>query len=84
MRSRSEYAAGHIPGAMNIPLGELPHRLAEVPSGPVLVHCQGGTRSSIAASVLQSSGRHDARNLAGDFAEWERGGNVTERGEDGS
>ncbi len=70
VRDTEQYEAGHIPGAMNIPLGELPHRLAEVPSGPVLVHCQGGTRSSIAASVLQSSGRHDVRNLAGGFAEW--------------
>ena len=48
-RQQSEYADGHIPGAINIPLHELPHRLAEVPDGKVWVHCASGYRASIAA-----------------------------------
>ncbi len=52
VRRASEYADGHIEGAVNIPLHELLSRLTEVPSGEVWVHCAGGYRASIAASVL--------------------------------
>jgi hydroxyacylglutathione hydrolase len=53
VRSAEEYAAGHIPGSRHIPLGHLPERLKEVPTDqPVLVHCAGGTRSPIAASLV--------------------------------
>jgi hydroxyacylglutathione hydrolase len=80
VRSRAEYAAGHIPQAINIPLGELPERLSEVPNGRVFVHCQGGSRSAIAASILQQSGRDDVSNFAGGFTDWEQAGNAVERG----
>ena len=80
VRSRSEYAEGHIPNAINIPLGELPRRLNEIPEGPLVVHCQGGSRSAIAASILQQSGRDDVSNLPGGFSEWSAGGNKVERG----
>ncbi|CCQ18046.1 MBL fold metallo-hydrolase [Rhodococcus fascians] len=56
-RQQSEYADGHIPGAINIPLHELPHRLAEVPDGKVWVHCASGYRASIAASLLDREHR---------------------------
>ena len=79
VRSRAEYAEGHIPQAINIPLGELPRRLSEIPNGQVIVHCQGGSRSAIAASILQESGR-DVSNLSGGFTEWAQGGNPVERG----
>ena len=46
------HVAGHIDGAVNIPLHELLSRVGEVPSGEVWVHCAGGYRASIAASVL--------------------------------
>jgi rhodanese-related sulfurtransferase len=52
VRRASEYADGHIQGAVNIPLHDLLSRVAEVPSGEVWVHCAGGYRASIAASVL--------------------------------
>jgi hydroxyacylglutathione hydrolase len=80
VRSRTEFAEGHIPNGVNIPLGELPGRLAEVPRGEVVVHCQGGSRSLIAASILQQAGRDDVSNLVGGFAEWERSGRPVERG----
>jgi hydroxyacylglutathione hydrolase len=80
VRSRAEYAEGHIPQAINIPLGELPQRLAEIPEGKVIVHCQGGSRSAIAASILQHSGRDDVSNLSGGFTEWAQAGNKVERG----
>ena len=80
VRGRSEYAAGHIPNAANIPLGELQSRLDEVPHGDVVVHCQGGSRSIIAASILQREGRSGIVNMTGGFAEWERSGLPVERG----
>jgi hydroxyacylglutathione hydrolase len=80
VRARSEFEHGHIRGAVNIPLAELPRRLAEVPQGPLVVHCQGGLRSAIAASVLSRSGRDDVTNMLGGFGEWERAGNHVETG----
>jgi len=80
VRARSEWEAGHLPGVPNIPLGELPHRLAELPAGkPLVLHCQGGTRSSIAASVLQAAGVTDVQNLAGGFGAWRDGGGEVEK-----
>lgn len=55
---------GHVPGAVEIPLGELASRLVEVPSaGPVDVLCKSGARASIAASVLDAAG-YDVRLVA--------------------
>ena len=56
VRRVSEYDDGHIDGAVHIPLHELLGRLDEVPSGEVWVHCAGGYRASIAASILASRG----------------------------
>ena len=75
VRNRSEWEHGHIPGAIHIPMGHLPRRLAEIPRGrPIVVHCQGGSRSAIGSSVLLRSGIDDVHNLRGGFAEWERQG----------
>ncbi len=57
-RQSGEYRDGHVAGAVNIPLHELPHRLDEVPAGEVWVHCASGYRSSIAASLLDRIDRH--------------------------
>jgi rhodanese-related sulfurtransferase len=80
VRGRAEHASGHLPGSINIPLGELSRRANEIPEGAIVVHCQGGSRASIAASILQKRGRHDVANMAGGFSEWERSGNPVERG----
>lgn len=56
VRRASEFADGHIDGATNIPLHELLGRLDDVPAGEVWVHCAGGYRASIAASVLAAQG----------------------------
>jgi hydroxyacylglutathione hydrolase len=71
VRDESEYAAGHIPDVVNIPLGELPRRLAEIPKEtPLVVHCQGGSRAGIAASLLAAHGVADVRNLEGGYRRW--------------
>jgi hydroxyacylglutathione hydrolase len=56
VRTESEWAAGHHPAARHIPLGELPRALASLPHDqPIAVHCQAGTRSAVAASLLSAA-----------------------------
>jgi hydroxyacylglutathione hydrolase len=63
VRRPREWAASHIEGALHIPLHELPSREGELPGRvagrpvPVWVHCQGGYRASVAASLLDAAGR---------------------------
>jgi hydroxyacylglutathione hydrolase len=57
VRRTEEYDAGHVAGAVNIPLHELLSRMDEVPAGKVWVHCESGYRSGVAASLLQRAGR---------------------------
>ena len=71
VRHDNEWNEGHIPSAIHIPLGRLAERINEVPADrPVVVQCQGGGRSSIAASLLQKMGRKNVANLAGGFKAW--------------
>lgn len=71
VRGHAEWEGGHIPGVDNIPVGYINDRLAEVPaSKPVVVQCQSGSRSAIAASVLQASGIKNVINLTGGISEW--------------
>jgi hydroxyacylglutathione hydrolase len=82
VRGSDEWDHGHIPGAIHIPLGSLQSRLDEIPgNGEIAVHCQGGTRSAIAASILQRNGISVANVIDG-FREWERTGGDIERGDD--
>jgi hydroxyacylglutathione hydrolase len=80
VRTAAEYDAGHIPGAVNIPLGELPSRVADVPRGrPLVVHCQAGGRAAIAASLLAARGVEDVRLYGGGFSEWTAAGHPVTR-----
>ena len=56
VRRTDEYDKARIAGAVNIPVHELPQRLADVPDGEVWVHCAGGYRASVAASFLSAAG----------------------------
>src|SRR5438270_13492788 len=75
VREPWEYAAGHVPGAQLIPLGELEARVAEVPRDqPILSICQVGQRSLAAAAFLISQGYRDVTNIDGGTTPWlERG-----------
>ena len=71
VRSEAEYAGGHIAGSRNIPLTHLDERFGEIPIGkPIVVHCEGGYRSAIAASLLQQLGRKDVHDMVGGFKAW--------------
>jgi hydroxyacylglutathione hydrolase len=71
VRHDGEWNDGHIPGATHIPLGHLAERIAEVPTDQrIVVQCQAGGRSSIAASLLQKMGRKNVANLAGGYQGW--------------
>jgi rhodanese-related sulfurtransferase len=67
--------AGAVPGVVNIPLGELDHRLGELPadkSAPIVVICQSGARSMSAARMLDKAGYAEVYNLEGGTGAWMR------------
>jgi hydroxyacylglutathione hydrolase len=77
VRNRSEWEEGHVPGARLLPLPELTARIEELRGvGPVAVHCQGGSRSAVAASVLAANGFDEVSNVEGGFAAWVRAGHT--------
>jgi rhodanese-related sulfurtransferase len=80
VREPWEYLAGHLPGAVLVPLGELDRRAAEVPRDrPVLAVCHSGVRSWTAAAFLLASGYADVTNVDGGTAAWIEKGYPTER-----
>jgi len=80
IRAPREWQKSHIDGSVNIPLNYLSERMKEVPSNrPVLVHCAGGYRSSIAAGLLQQQGRLNLTELNGGLAAWEAAGLPVQR-----
>lgn len=71
VREPWEYERGHVPGAVLIPLGEVPERYHELdPERPVLCVCAGGVRSYKAAQVLVQSGFGDVTNMAEGTKGW--------------
>ncbi|WP_321472175.1 MBL fold metallo-hydrolase [uncultured Paludibaculum sp.] len=72
VRNPREWAAKHIDGSLNVPLNHLQERLAEIPRDRrIAVHCAGGYRSSIAASILHQNGITHLIEMAGGLAAWE-------------
>jgi rhodanese-related sulfurtransferase/glyoxylase-like metal-dependent hydrolase (beta-lactamase superfamily II) len=69
VRQAAEYAAGHIPGAVHVELGDLPARIRDTPSGAVVM-CGHGERAMTAASLLQRAGHDGLAVLAGGAADW--------------
>ena len=64
-------ANGFIESALHIPLSELPVRAGELPTElPLVLHCAGGHRSSIAASLLRRRGFQDVSDILGGYAAW--------------
>ena len=69
VREPDEYAAGHLPGAVLLPLGQLAARIAELPAdAPLVVYCQRGGRSAQAVALLRGQfNRPEVRELAGGY-----------------
>jgi glyoxylase-like metal-dependent hydrolase (beta-lactamase superfamily II)/rhodanese-related sulfurtransferase len=75
VRSAKEHQQKHIDGSISLPLTHLTERLGELPKDrPLLVHCAGGYRSSVAASILQKKAFNQVQELAGGIAAWESAG----------
>lgn len=72
VRRATEFAQGHVPGAVNLAHTRIASRLDKVPTGkPLLVNCQGGIRSARASAFLQRNG-HKVINLCGGHLAWEQ------------
>lgn len=67
VRTPGEYAGGHIPGAVNVPLQQIGSIAAAVPEAatPLFVYCLSGGRSAQAAAALKRAGYGDVRNIGG-------------------
>lgn len=71
VREPDEWAQGHIPGAIHIPLGTLAARRRELdPARPVIAVCRSGNRSLTAVELLTRAGFTDARSMAGGMNVW--------------
>jgi len=70
VRQASEYAAGHLPAATHVELGDLPGKIDAVPSGPAVVMCGHGERAMTAASLLDRAGRRNLAVLVGGADDW--------------
>jgi rhodanese-related sulfurtransferase len=73
VRSPSEFAAGHIPGAINIPMDQIESRLADLSRGPIVLICQMGKRAQMTADILGPC-RLDLTVLEGGTAAWTQEG----------
>lgn len=80
VRMPDEYEAGHVPGALLIPLPELPDRHLDIPGADtVYVICRSGARSMRACELLVGGGR-DAVNVAGGTLAWVEAGHTVATG----
>ena len=81
VRSSTEFASGHVPGARNLPHDQLAEALASLEAHkrtPVIVYCESGRRAGGVTSQLLEAGFEDVRHLEGDMRAWRADGRPTE------
>jgi hydroxyacylglutathione hydrolase len=72
VRARSEYEAGHIPGATRLHGGRVMWHLEELPrEGTIVVHCQSGARAAVVASALRAAGFRLVLELEDGYEGWQ-------------
>ena len=82
VRQLSEYAAGHVPGALHVAAGSLPDRLDDLPRDrPIATVCASGYRASVAASLLRNAGFTNVSWVAEGVPAWRAQGHPVELGE---
>lgn len=80
VRSAAEFAGGHVPGAVNIPVGQIEARAGEIPRDrPVVVYCEVGGRSRLAATQLRNRGYANVREMTGSLSAWRAAGLPVEK-----
>ena len=72
VREPREFSASHLPGATNIPVGELHSRMGSLPKGRVVFVCRSGARSLTAAALASRAGVEDIAHLEGGLLAWAR------------
>jgi rhodanese-related sulfurtransferase len=72
VRSPAEFAVGHIPGAINVPMEQVEARTADLGAGPVVMICEAGTRAAVVAGWVER--RQPVSVLAGGTAAWRKAG----------
>lgn len=84
VRSRREYLAGHVPGAVHVPFWAMPVRAGELRrsrAAPIVVYCGHGPRAELAAAALRARGFSRVECLRGHMHAWQRAGRPIEEGE---
>jgi phage shock protein E len=74
VRTPAEFAQGHVPGAINLPVDQVTNRLGELNSAKnkdVVLYCRSGKRAGQAAEVLKSNGFNKLLHMEGDMPKWE-------------
>jgi rhodanese-related sulfurtransferase len=82
VRSEEEFRAGHIPGAINLPVTQMPGRiddLAAYKDREIVVHCEVGPRAGMASWMLRRSGFEDLVELKGHMQAWRIAGLPTDK-----
>ena len=84
VREESEYAAGHIPGAVHLSKGtierDIEQRIPD-PGAPIVLYCGGGYRSALTADNLQKMGYTNVLSMDGGWRSWEESGHAIEAGD---
>ncbi|MGD9788679.1 MAG: rhodanese-like domain-containing protein [Sulfuricellaceae bacterium] len=84
VREYDEYAAGHLPGAINIPRGVLEFKIGMVPeaadkNASILLYCRTSGRAALSAVQLQRIGYSDVISMAGGYEQWEKENRPSEK-----